>query len=1143
MQLKELFSLNPDDNNLLNDGVVEINTNRDEQGLKVIRHEIKTFVCEGEYQKGIFRILDSYLKFFDQPKQHAVWVSGFFGSGKSHLVKMLSYFWEDYPFPGGESARSLKPLPADVRDLFVELDRKQKQFGKLVVTGTLKDFPSADIRYSFLQLLLQALDLPPQYHLFKFVYWAKQEGIYDELRALLESKGKSLEREYQNLYVSSPLAEALLELKPSFAANEAQVRENFKANFKRVESISRDEMISTIREEILPLSFGKNIPCTVIVLDEVQQFIARDGNKTIDIQNLAQDICSNFDGRFLLIGTGQNALADTPELQPLQDRFSVKVSLSDTDVETVTRKTVLEKKASVISTLSKTLETSIGEISRNLSGTSFGYRTEDKQTLSADYPILPSTRRFWRKIMVSIDTAGTQGQLRSQLRIVDDSLKQVKDQPLGHVVPADFVFEQKQQQLLQNSLLLNETNNLIQERKAKGGDTHLEGRILSAVFLLDQLPADQPEARLKSNAETIADLLIDNISSPSDSFRNKVKTLVNKLVKDDKVLMPVGDEVKLQTKVGAEWEQAFTQKTQELLAKGEDQLHKFRKDKLVAFFREKARSISILHGESREKRDFEIYAGTETPATETRLNLWMRDGWFENEGNVMNEIRAEGQERPLAYAYGYKTRDQELRKEIIQYLAAEATLQAKGVPSTPEGEQAQKSMETRRGQALAAIQELVERVGAEAGIFLAGGSQIDKGNLTDNIKAAFDSLANRQFKDFGKADLKDWDKALRKALAKDPEAMKLVQFNGEVKDHPVCLEILRFIGKEAVTGNKIREQFRQAPYGWPQDAIDTCLLMLCLTEILSTPESSLSQGNIGKASFKKELHTLTAPEKIKLRKLYQTAGIPCKPNEEFPPSNTLLNQLRDLAAKVSGKAPLPEPISTAFLKAIENLDGNERLLRILDEETDLLAKFHEWTRQAALVSQRMPNWTLLSELLNFAASDPDAGALRTEMESVHDDRLLLHEPDLVEPLLHRVTELLRDKVMAFAIEYNRIWQAEMADLQANVYFSQLSPEQKHQILATNSILKEKEVKHLNAQELSNSLSRQPLSGWKDAISALPPRFQNALAEAVRLAEPQAATYTLPRKTLSSPAEIDAYLSELRTHLQGLLQEAKSVILK
>lgn len=72
MQIKNLFVLNPDENNLMNDGVVNINSARDENGLKTIRHELKTFVCEGEYQKGIYRILDTYLKYIDRSDEVSI---------------------------------------------------------------------------------------------------------------------------------------------------------------------------------------------------------------------------------------------------------------------------------------------------------------------------------------------------------------------------------------------------------------------------------------------------------------------------------------------------------------------------------------------------------------------------------------------------------------------------------------------------------------------------------------------------------------------------------------------------------------------------------------------------------------------------------------------------------------------------------------------------------------------------------------------------------------------------------------------------------------------------------------------------------------------------------------------------------------
>lgn len=1141
MKNKELFTLHPGENNLINDGVVEINTAKDDQGLKIIRHELKTFVCEGEYQRGIYRILDTYLKHIDQPKQPAAWVSGFFGSGKSHLVKMLGYLWEDFKFPNGDLARTIKPLPTDVNDLFVELERKQKLNGKLSVSGTLKDFPSADIRYSFLQLFLNELGLPQQYHHFKFVYWAKQEGIYDGLKSLVETQGKDFKKEYENLFVSSAIAKAVLELKPEFAENEAKVKENFKANFKRIESINREQLIDTIKTEILPMFFGKKIPLTVVVLDEVQQFIGSDADKSIDLQNLAQDICSNFDGKFLLIGTGQNALSETSLLQRLQDRFTVKVSLSDTDVETVTRKTVLEKKPSAINFIDKKLDAALGEISRNLSGTEFGYVTNDKSTLVADYPILPSTRKFWKKILQSIDTAGTSGQLRSQLRIVDESIKKVADKDLGFIVPADLIFEQKQSQLLQNALLLNETNNLIEGRKSKGGDTALEGRILSVVFLIDQLPKNTTGSRLKSDENTIAELLIDNLNESSDTFRNKIKELIKKLVAE-KVLMPINDEFKLQTKVGAEWEQEYTSHAVKLNNSGDDQIQGLRKEKIISFFKEKTKTINILQGLSKQKRDFDIWDKESKPNTENKLNIWIRDGWSENESTVLNEIRAEGADAPLAYAFVKKFRDSDLTSEIIKYLASGSAINSKGLPSSPEAEQAKKSMETRQGLAKISIDELIDKICKEAIVYLAGGNKVEVGNVRDNIDDALNSIADRQFTDFkSKGDFKDWDKGLAKALSGDPDALKKIGWDKEVKDHPVAIEIIRFIGNNTKQGKEIRSHFMKASYGWSQDAIDTIIIMLRNTEHISTPEPNINQAKIGNASFKKEVHTLAASDKIKLRGLYQNAGISCKPGEEFLHSNTFLNKLKELASNIGGDSPKPEPINIQFLKDIENLDGNERLVRILEEQEDLKEKNIQWSKKADLVSKREPQWNLLSDLANHA--DGDMEQLKAEIEAIRENRLLLMEPDPIQPKLIELTERLKDALNKLKERYISLYDAMMATLQANEYFNKLPQEQKHSILAKHQLLAKPEIKTLDSHGLLMQLQKASLYTWDTKIAALPGQFQSALEDAIKLSAPQAQTFSLPRTTISSQADIDGYVADIKKQLEELLKIANSIILK
>ena len=1006
----------------------------------------------------------------------------------------------------------------------------------------MKEFPSPDIRYSFLQLFLGALDLPTQYHQFKFVHWARQEGILDELKTHVTAAGKEFRAEYENMFVSTTLAGAILAAKPSFAANEAQVQEYIGLNFRPVDSISRDEFIRTIRHEVLPLKYGQTIPCTLLVLDEVQQFIDRDGGKAIDVQNLVQDLSSQFDGRFLLVCTGQSALSETPYLQPLQDRFSVKVSLSDQDVETVTRKTVLEKKPSVMAEVNTVLDRAAGEIARNLSGTDFGYRTEDKETLVADYPMLPSTRKFWKRVLQVIDTAGTSGQLRSQLRIVDESVKAVATLSLGHVIPADFIFEQKQQQLLQNALLLNETNNLILDRKAKGGDARLEGRILSAVFLIDQLPQDVAGGRVRSDENTIADLLLTDLTQPADPFRQQVKSLVAKLV-DEKILMPLGAEFKLQTKAGAEWEQEFTAQATKLSNAGDDRIQQLRQERLGQFIKDSTKGINILQGTAREKRDFAIHTGTDRPTATNQLNLWVRDGWFENEANVLNEIRAEGPDAPVAYAYVRKQRDADLRTEIIKAIAADLTLQSKGIPTTPEGEQARQSMETRKTMANQAIADLISAVGRDALVYLAGGNEIQKGALRDNVEEALKALTDRQFPDFTKADAKDWSRALTKAMGGDPEALKQTGYDKDPKDHPVAVELLRFIGTGTKTGRDIRNQFGKAPYGWGQDAIDAVLFVLKNAEQISTPETALNQSKLGAAVFRREVHTLTAAQKIKLRKLYQEVGLPGKPNEEFAESNDLLKTLRGLADRVGGDSPRPEPQSLNELKTIENLDGNERLLQIVAETDSLRQSYTTWRKQADTVASRWPQWQTLTNLLAVAPASAELTALGQEVEAIRTDRLLLAEPDPVAPLLNRLTDLLKTALTGAKQQYNDLYDAQMTALQDNQYFKPLTPEEKHQILATNKILAKPDIKTLNASELLMQLQKVSLDAWQTRCAALPSQFQAAVDEAVKLSAPKAITFILPKRTLNSQVDIDAYLTELKTDLEAALAGSPAVILR
>lgn len=1135
---KELFVLNPKENNLLNDGYVEVNTPQDKEGLKIIYHEIKTFVCEGEYERGLIRILETYLKNMDSSKQPAVWVSGYFGSGESHLVKILSYLWENFQFPNGETTRQVKQLPPTVIDNFVELDRKQAIYGSFVARDKLQS--SENLRYSILQLILRSLKLPDQLNQFQFYNWCMSESILEIIQEELKNANKNFYDELRNLYVSPAISKAILKALPDFAESEAQVKEYLKINFPRIVNIDRELFLYTVKHQILPI-FNEKIPCMLIVLDEIQQFIGTDEKRAYDVLQLTEDLCENFESKLLLVGTGQNALTDTPLLQKLSDRFTVKVYLSDKDVETVTRKTVLEKKPKAIIPIEKKLDKSIGEISRLLDGTDYGFITADKDTLVADYPILPSTRKFWKKILQVIDVAETSGQLRSQLRIVDESVKAVADKELGSIIPADFIFEQKKHQLIQNALLLNDQSNIIEELYSKGGDSELKARILAITFLIDRLPEDIPRFRLKSDKKTIADLLIDNLNGSTDDFRNKIGSLIDELVNTDKHLIPIGDEYKLQTRVGAEWEQEFTTQASKI-RNDDERLYSFRKEKIISHLNSKFRTLSILQGKSRERREYHLYEGETKPSVTDKLNIWFRDGWLESENTLLDEIRAEGTDEPLAYIFIQKVKEQELKREIIKHLAAEATLNEKGIPSTQEGDQARRSMETRKNMALIQIDELVDSICKEANVYLAGGTLIDQGSLAENVKKALDDVAIRQFPDFRKADYNDWDRALRKALNNNSEALREIGYNNEAKDHNMTADILNFIGNASKQGKEIRANFTKSPFGWSQDAIDTMLVVLKLTDHITTSETNLNQKTIAQASFKQKSFTLTAVQKIEIRKLYQVAGIHCKSGEESKNSNEFLRKLDDLAEKTYGDAPRPESVDKLLITEIENLDGNERLLKIFENKDQLKSGFELWTKQSETIGKRMPEWELMIGLNRFATENKETKPIKEEIDAIRNERLILREPDPIQSPLSKMTDYLRDALNEYKKEYNRIWDEKMAELHANEYWIKIQQEDKHRILVGQNILTKQEIKAYTSAELLEQLNKISLDAWADKVSALSNKFQSAIDEAIKLCSPKAEPYYLPRRTIKSETDLEVYLDELRKEIKSLLNNG-DVILK
>ena len=198
MQTKEIFLRDPLTWKLVNEGVSSNNI----EDLDTLRFELESFVCEGEYLQGMRRILQSYRDNFKSPEQKAAWISGFYGSGKSHLAKVLRYLWTNFAFPDGTTARSIAHLPEEITDLLTEISTLGKRHNGLHMAGGTLKAGTGSVRLRVMSLFFKSVGLPEGYPYAKFLIHLKRDSKLEAFKKSIEDQGKNFNQELGRLYTS-----------------------------------------------------------------------------------------------------------------------------------------------------------------------------------------------------------------------------------------------------------------------------------------------------------------------------------------------------------------------------------------------------------------------------------------------------------------------------------------------------------------------------------------------------------------------------------------------------------------------------------------------------------------------------------------------------------------------------------------------------------------------------------------------------------------------------------------------------------------------------------------------------------------------------------------------------------------------------
>lgn len=1145
--INEILQRDPAANGLVNQGQARIADRTGEKELQELRGEISTFVCEGHFADGMQRILRSYLDNLGRTSQKGGWVSGFYGSGKSHLLKMLCHLWQDTMFPDGVTARNLVPyIPDEIAALLRELDiAGRRNGGLLAAAGAMPSGSNDNVRLTILGVILRAVGLPSSYPQARFCLWLREHGWLDAVKSHVEAASKKFDREINDLYVSPVIAPALLKCASDFASSDAEVRQALRAQFPpQTSDITTEEFLRTAKDALAVAGKEGRVPCTLLILDELQQYVGDSHDRSVLVTEVVEAVSKQLDSRIIVVGAGQSALTDVPLLQKLMDRCTIRVPLSDADVETVTRKVLLQKKPTAVDEVQQLLHDYAGEVSRQLQGTRIAERVEDRAVIVDDYPLLPVRRRFWEHCFRQIDAAGTHSQLRSQLRIIHDAVAAISDKELGAVIPTDELYDALAPEMVNTGVLLREINERIIQ---VGNADKLSGRICGLVFLIGKLRREAgADIGVRATKLHIGDLLVSNLRADNGKLRSEVDTTLQRLA-DEGILMAVGDEYRLQTREGSEWDREF--RTKQAKINADDAFIQFRRDQLLyANIDGIVRGVRIVQGAAKESRPLAIYRDQSPPQADgAGIPVWIRDQWSHAQKDMVEAARAAGADCPTLFVFIPRQSATDLQRLIVEAEAAQQTLDSRGEPSNPEGQEARRSMESRLGTAVTARDRLVSEIVSGAKVFQGGGSEVMSATLEEKLRAAANDALVRLFPRFKEADSGAWEVAMKRAKEGADHPFQPTGHTDATEKHPVCQQVLTTIGA-GKTGTEVRKALKASPFGWPQDAVDAALIALHRSQHITAALNGnpvalgqLDQNKIAKAEFRVEQATLSVQDRLSLRKLFQKLNISCKSGEESAEAQQFLRGLIDLARSAGGDAPLPTCPAATDLEDIQRLIGNEQLRSIKDRSADLEAKITAWSALRDLAATRKPAWDIVTRLARHARDIPEAQPHFMQIEAIRDQRLLLQPTDPVAPLRIALGECLRAAVNANHKALDTATQQALTTLETNEVWKKLPANDRAAILPTVGLLAPAKPGISSDEVLASHLENHPLSAARTEIDAVAGRLQQAIERAAQRLEPQVQAVALERTTLRTEADVQVWLDRTEKQLLQAIQHGPVLV--
>ncbi|MFM7202020.1 MAG: BREX system P-loop protein BrxC [Myxococcota bacterium] len=452
MPIRQLFS---NDIHRRIEEVIKVDQTHEE----IIRDEINEYIVTDAIRAHYIHIFEAYREAPQKPTDGvSIWVSGFFGSGKSSFAKMLGLAVENRQVVGESAAQRFAERSGDpkLRVLLKAINERIPTHAVIFDVSTDRGIRSGnqtltEIMYGlFLQSLGYAKDLD-----------------LSELEIGLEEKGalSTFEAEYRRLFKKEWSSE---KGKIAFALSEASrvlhslesetypMADSWVKAVKNKADITPGKLAERAHELMKRRKPGQSL---MFVVDEVGQFVARDVQKMLDLQAIVQQLGVRGRGKHWLVVTSQEKLGELVsglddkkiELARLMDRFPHQVHLEPSDISEVTSRRVLSKNAAAQTLLGKLFDDHRGRLTEHTRLTSdVKYPDLTREAFMDLYPLLPYQIELIIQVVSGLRTQGgvskhVGGANRTIIKLAQQLLinpgVNLADAEVGRLVRLDHVYD------------------------------------------------------------------------------------------------------------------------------------------------------------------------------------------------------------------------------------------------------------------------------------------------------------------------------------------------------------------------------------------------------------------------------------------------------------------------------------------------------------------------------------------------------------------------------------------------------------------------------------------------------------------------------------------------------------------------------